>query len=57
MIAMLKPPVYRALTTHHDFDETLLQKLEDAEMWEGFAAKLLKTLANKLYIAEKKYEV
>ena len=38
MIAVLKEaPVYRALRTHHDFDETLLQKLEDAAMWEGVA--------------------
>ena len=46
MIAVLKEvPVYRVLTTHHDFDETLLQKLEDEAMWEGFAEKLLKALA------------
>ena len=49
MIAVLKKaPVYRALTTHHNFDETLLQKLEGEAMWEGFTEKSLKALANIL---------
>ena len=55
MIAVLKEaPVYRALNTYHDFDETLLQNLDDEEIWGGFAEKLLEALANILICTEEK---